>query len=74
MRGDKLETNVSTSPFVLVPLAILANMLRLGPQAEFITAFLALVPLAGLLGEATEELATHTDRGSEDCLTRHSEQ
>jgi Ca2+:H+ antiporter len=45
---------------LLVPLAIFANMLRLGPQAEFITAFLALVPLAGLLGEATEELATHT--------------
>jgi Ca2+:H+ antiporter len=45
---------------LLVPLAILANMLRLGPQAEFITAFLALVPLAGLLGEATEELAIHT--------------
>jgi Ca2+:H+ antiporter len=45
---------------LLVPLAIFANMLRLGPQAEFITAFLALVPLASLLGEATEELATHT--------------
>ena len=44
---------------LLVPLAILAYLLRLGPQTEFITAFLALVPLAGLLGEATEELAIH---------------
>jgi Ca2+:H+ antiporter len=35
-------------------------MLRLGPEAQFMTAFLALVPLAGLLGETTEELAIHT--------------
>ena len=45
---------------LLAPLAMLAHALQIGPQAEFLTAFLALIPLAGLLGEATEELAIHT--------------
>ena len=51
---------LSRTPLLLAPFAILASALRLGPQAEFLTAFLALIPLAGLLGEATEELAIHT--------------
>jgi len=42
---------------LLVPIAILANALRLGPQIVFVAAFLALIPLASLLAEATEELA-----------------
>ena len=45
---------------LLVPIAILANALQLGPQIVFVAAFLALIPLASLLGEATEELAIHT--------------
>jgi Ca2+:H+ antiporter len=45
---------------LLVPLALVANGLRLVPQIVFVTAFLALIPLASLLGEATEELAVHT--------------
>ncbi|MGB7790614.1 MAG: calcium/proton exchanger [Terrimicrobiaceae bacterium] len=51
---------LSRVPVLLAPFAILASALRLGPQAEFLTAFLALIPLAGLLGEVTEELALHT--------------
>ena len=46
---------------LLVPLAILASALRLSPQIVFVAAFLSLIPLASLLGEATEELALHTD-------------
>ena len=34
---------------LLVPFAVFANALRLGPQVEFVAAFLALVPLASLL-------------------------
>ena len=45
---------------LLVPLAILANALRLSPQIVFVAAFLSLIALASLLGEATEELALHT--------------
>jgi Ca2+:H+ antiporter len=51
---------LSRIALLLAPLAILVSAFRLGPQAEFLTAFLALIPLAGLLGEATEELAIHT--------------
>ena len=45
---------------LLVPISILANALRLGPQIVFVAAFLALIPLASLLAEATEELAIRT--------------
>jgi Ca2+:H+ antiporter len=45
---------------LLVPLAILASALRLSPQIVFVAAFLSLIPLASLLGEATEDLALHT--------------
>ena len=45
---------------LLVPLAILASTLRLSPQIVFVAAFLSLIPLASLLGEATEVLALHT--------------
>ena len=45
---------------LLVPIAIVANALRLGPQIVFVAAFLALMPLASLLTEATEELAIRT--------------
>ena len=45
---------------LLVPLAILASTLRLSPQIVFVAEFLSLIPLASLLGEATEVLALHT--------------
>lgn len=45
---------------LLVPAAILASALRLSPSLVFVAAFLSLIPLASLLGEATEELAIRT--------------
>ena len=45
---------------LLVPVAILASALRLSPSLVFVAAFLSLIPLASLLGEATEELAIRT--------------
>lgn len=48
------------SLFLLVPLAIVAAALQLGPEIVFIIAFLALIPMADLLSEATEVLATRT--------------
>ena len=45
---------------LLAPAAILASALRLSPTIVFVAAFLSLIPLASLLGEATEELALRT--------------
>jgi Ca2+:H+ antiporter len=45
---------------VAVPLAILGDFLHWGATFEFIVACIALIPLAGLIGEATEALAVVT--------------
>ena len=45
---------------VFVPLAVLAEFVLHNNTVIFLTSALALIPLAGLLGEATEELAIHT--------------
>jgi Ca2+:H+ antiporter len=45
---------------VFVPLTILSEYLGWSPTLTFVTACLAIVPLAGWLGTATEELAVHT--------------
>ncbi len=45
---------------VFVPLAVIAEFFLHIDVIIFITSALALIPLAGLLGEATEELAIHT--------------
>jgi Ca2+:H+ antiporter len=44
---------------IFVPLAILAEVMHAEDVAIFILSALAIVPLAGLLGKATEELAVH---------------
>lgn len=44
---------------VLVPAAIVAHMLHAPPAVTFCLAAGALIPLSGLLGEATEALAAH---------------
>jgi Ca2+:H+ antiporter len=45
---------------IFAPLAILADLLHGSPVLVFGFAALGVIPLAGLIGEATEELATHT--------------
>ena len=45
---------------IVVPLAALAEFALHNPLLIFIFSCIGLVPLAGLLGEATEELAIHT--------------
>ncbi|MBI4143118.1 calcium/proton exchanger [Candidatus Uhrbacteria bacterium] len=44
---------------VLVPAAIVAHVFDAPPTVTFVLAGIALIPLSGLLGEATEELAAH---------------
>jgi Ca2+:H+ antiporter len=45
---------------VFLPLAVAAEVLGWSPLLIFSFSCIALIPLAGLLGEATEELAIHT--------------
>ncbi|KAB8141532.1 calcium/proton exchanger [Chloroflexia bacterium SDU3-3] len=45
---------------IFLPLALLAEFVWHNPLMIFIFSSLALIPLAGYLGEATEELAIHT--------------
>jgi len=45
---------------VLAPVAILGRYLGWSPTLLFIASALAVVPAAGILGQATEELAVHT--------------
>jgi Ca2+:H+ antiporter len=44
---------------ICVPLALLAEALSWGPVPSFVLAFLALIPLSTLLGDATEALAAY---------------
>ena len=48
---------------VFVPLALAARFLHWGAPATFVLACLAIVPLAGMMGEATEQLATRLGAG-----------
>jgi Ca2+:H+ antiporter len=45
---------------IFAPIAILGRVLGWSPTVVFITSALAVIPAAGLLGQATEELAVHT--------------
>ncbi len=46
--------------FIFAPIAILGELLGWSPNLLFITSALAIIPTAGLLGQATEELAVRT--------------
>src|SRR2546430_7124665 len=48
---------------ILVPIAIALELLHLSPVWIFATSALAIVPLSGLLGRATEEVAAHSGPG-----------
>jgi Ca2+:H+ antiporter len=45
---------------VFAPIAVIGELLHLAPVIVFVTAALAVIPAAGLMGRATEELAAHT--------------
>jgi len=45
---------------IFVPIAIIGEILHWSPNLLFITSALAIIPAAGFLGRATEELAVHT--------------
>jgi len=48
---------------VFVPVSIVLAHMHASPTAIFLTSCLAILPLAGLMGEATENIAHHTSPG-----------
>src|SRR5689334_1506417 len=57
------HTNVMRALLIFVPLAIVAEYAHWSALVVFIFAALAIVPLAGLMGRATEELAAKLGAG-----------
>ncbi len=49
--------------FVFIPIALVLEFLHADPTAVFLTSALAIIPLAGLMGKATEHLTTHVGAG-----------
>ena len=45
---------------ILVPVSIVFEFMHLSPTLIFITSCLAIIPLAGLMGEATEEISVYS--------------
>ncbi len=60
LTGRGQLVNVLRYMLIFVPLAFLAELYFPNPLLVFALSCVALIPLAGLLGEATEELAIHT--------------
>ena len=48
---------------IFVPVMVALEVLRADPLLVFVSAGLAIIPLAGLLGRATEHLTTHVGAG-----------
>lgn len=54
-----LRINYCNVLLPIVPVAIVAGAMKINPVAVFVLNFLAIIPLASLLSDATEELAEH---------------
>ena len=63
-----LWASLALGPFVIV----LHHTTDIGEEAEFALASLALIPLAWLIGEATEHVSDHTGAASAASSTRRS--
>ena len=55
--------NILNLLLVFVPIAIVLEVVHASPEWIFITSCLAIIPLAGLMGKATEHLAEHVGEG-----------
>lgn len=52
-----LKNLIFTVPLIFVPISIAAHFLEWGDLVVFVTAAIAIIPLAGWMGNATEEIA-----------------
>ena len=60
------------SMFVFVPVSFWLGLTHASPVAVFAVSCLAILPLAGIMGEATETSPTAPGRASAGCSTRPS--
>lgn len=58
--GGSIIRKVVLAMLVFVPVAIILRLTNASPELIFLTAALGIIPLADLIGEATEELVTYT--------------
>ncbi|HKA53573.1 MAG TPA: cation transporter, partial [Candidatus Binatia bacterium] len=63
MRIGRLEIRPLSVLLVFVPASIVLELLHTDPSWVFIASALAIIPLAGLMGRATEHLAEHMGAG-----------
>jgi Ca2+:H+ antiporter len=63
MRLGKLEIKPLTVLLVFVPVSIVLELQHTNPVFIFVSSCLAIIPLAGLMGEATEKLAERSGPG-----------
>jgi Ca2+:H+ antiporter len=59
--GSFLTKNPQSLLLLALPLTLMAQLLAWSPVAVFGLAALGIIPLASYIGQATEDLATHTD-------------
>jgi len=55
--------NVLNLLLIFVPIAIVLELMHAGPTLIFVTSCLAIIPLAGVMGKATEHLAERVGEG-----------
>lgn len=58
--GSSLFKKILYGMLIFVPVAVIAELTHQNPTIIFILSALAIIPLADLIGEATEELSLHT--------------
>jgi len=63
MRVGRFEIEPLSVLLVLVPVSVVLELLHMDPSWVFIASALAIIPLAGLMGKATEHLAEHLGAG-----------
>ena len=57
MRIGSIEITPLSAMLVFIPICVVLELMHADPAWIFITAGLAIIPLAGLMGTATEHLA-----------------
>jgi Ca2+:H+ antiporter len=63
MRIGSIEVTPLSAMLIFIPICLVLKLLHADPAWIFITAGLAIIPLAGLMGTATEHLAEHHGAG-----------
>jgi len=63
MRIGSIEITPLSAMLIFIPICVVLEVMHADPAWIFITAGLGIIPLAGLMGTATEHLAEHYGAG-----------